>query len=187
MIERLRDARVANAGIFNARQLTFGIFDQLLHSKRTENNDNNNNNNNNNHNNKKEQGSSPSAQVLFANTIHDVMGIDATPGTSMPASFGHLMGGYDASYYGYLWAEVFSADMYESVFNNQPNSSNNNNNNNNNNSKNIREQMKRFAEAGRKYRKEILEVGGSRDAAESLRAFLGREPVKEPFLRAKGL
>ena len=40
---------------------------------------------------------------------------------------------------------------------------------------------------GASYREEILAAGGARDALDSLIAFLGREPIQEPFLASKGL
>ena len=34
----------------------------------------------------------------------------------MLRSFGHLMNQYSAAYYGYMWAEVISADMFATRF-----------------------------------------------------------------------
>jgi Zn-dependent oligopeptidase len=42
-------------------------------------------------------------------------------------------------------------------------------------------------ELGKKYRKEILEPGRSRDAMDSIVAFLGRKPSTEPFFKFLGL
>jgi oligopeptidase A len=81
-------------------------------------------------------------------------------------SFSHIFaGGYAAGYYSYKWAEVLSADAY-SLF---------------------EEQGVLDPDAGRRFREEILAVGGSRPAAESFRAFRGREPSVDALLRHNGM
>ena len=42
-------------------------------------------------------------------------------------------------------------------------------------------------ETGRRYRREILEAGGSRPAIESFRAFRGREPSIDALMRHQGM
>ena len=143
LVDALLRSRNANAGVFNMRQIVLGTFDQAIHTA-----------------------AKADTAAELARVQNELMKIDTTPGTNMAASFGHLAGGYDAQYYGYMWSEVFSADMFVSRF----------------------EAEGIFNPAtGASYRKEILEAGGSRDAAESLRAFLGRDPIQEPFLKSKGL
>ena len=89
-----------------------------------------------------------------------------------PHTFSHIFaGGYAAGYYSYKWAEVLSADAYAA-----------------------------FEEAaagnggstldvatGRRYRREVLEAGGSRPAMDSFKAFRGREPQIDALLRHQGM
>jgi len=86
-------------------------------------------------------------------------------------SFSHIFaGGYAAGYYSYKWAEVLSADAYSAF-----------------------EEAAKLngsvldQHTGKRYRQEILEVGGSRPAAESFKAFRGREPSIDVLLRHGGL
>ncbi|HEY8068681.1 MAG TPA: M3 family metallopeptidase [Burkholderiales bacterium] len=87
-----------------------------------------------------------------------------------PNSFSHIFaGGYAAGYYSYKWAEVLSADAYSAF------------------------EEKRSSrgvldpETGARFRDEILAVGGSRPAADSFRAFRGREPSVDALLRHSGM
>ena len=87
-----------------------------------------------------------------------------------PNSFSHIFaGGYAAGYYSYKWAEVLSADAY-SAFEEVRGS------------KGILD-----AGTGQRFRDEILAVGGSRPAADSFRAFRGREPRVDALLRHNGM
>jgi oligopeptidase A len=84
-----------------------------------------------------------------------------------PNSFSHIFaGGYAAGYYSYKWAEVLSADAYGAF-----------------------EEAASVTDAqtGARFRDEVLAVGGSRSAAESFRAFRGREPRVDALLRHNGM
>ncbi|HVO06110.1 MAG TPA: M3 family metallopeptidase [Burkholderiaceae bacterium] len=91
---------------------------------------------------------------------------DPDPAQRLAHSFSHIFaGGYGAGYYSYKWAEVLSADAYSAF-----------------------EERGLFdLDTGRRYRREILEVGGSRDALDSFKAFRGREPSITALLRHQGI
>jgi thimet oligopeptidase len=142
MVDNLVAARDVNIAAANLRQAYFGILDLLLHDDADE-------------------------RDLDAldRLAYEVNELPFPEGTFFLASFGHVMGGYDAGYYGYLWSKVYGDDMYsrfqlEGVLN---------------------------PEVGGDYRRTILEQGGTRDADELLQGFLGREPNNEAFLANMGL
>lgn len=145
LIDSLAKSRNANEGISTQRQIAFALFDQVLHSG---------------------AGAGKDITQIYFDIYGKVTGIAPTPGTCMPASFGHLCG-YDASYYSYLWAEVFAADLYVTKF---------------------AHGNKQFSKvAGKEYRENILGPGGSIDAADMLREYLGREPSMDAFFQLKGI
>ena len=142
LVTRLVAARDLNVGLFTMRQIFLGQFDLNLH------------------------GVAHDVNVDAAyRKAYELTGFDFYEGTHFGASFGHLMGGYDAGYYGYLWSKVYGDDMF-SVF---------------------AKEGVLSPEVGRRYRDEVLARGHSRDAIEHLRAFLGREPSTDAFLEDLGL
>jgi len=80
--------------------------------------------------------------------------------------FAHIFGGgYDAGYYGYVWAEVLDADAFEA----------------------FKEKGLFNPELARSYRQNILSPGGSEPAMTLYKRFRGREPRIEPLLVRRGL
>ena len=130
-----------NAGIRAGVQVFYGTLDLALHDGQAE----------------------PNLDEI-QRASHEVTRLAYPDGTFMLASFAHLMGGYDAGYYGYLWAEALGDDMWDRF---------------------EREGIT-SPEVGAEYRRLILEPNGARTGDEMFHDFVGREPSTEAWLRYKG-
>jgi metallopeptidase MepB len=159
LIAKLISTKHVNDALFNLRQLHFGTFDMTVH----------------------EPSSSEELQKIDITELYNKLrrdisqldGPEALAGDKKgdwhwgngQATFGHLIGGYDAGYYGYLSSQVYSTDMFYTVFKADPMS----------------------AKEGRRYRHTVLERGGSREEMDLLKEFLGREPSTEAFYKELGI
>jgi metallopeptidase MepB len=155
LIQNIVDTRHVNDALFNLRQLHFGIFDMAVHEASSH-----------------EEVKNLDASETYNRLRKEISKIDGPEALGEgytwghgQATFGHLIGGYDAGYYGYLSSQVYSADMFYSVFKKDPMN----------------------GKEGRRYRYTVLEKGGSRDEMESLKEFLGREPSTEAFYKELGV
>lgn len=155
IIRNLIRTKHVNEALFNLRQLHFGIFDMTVHEPVSH---------------------AAIEQMRISATYNQLRKqITLTDGPETlglgdewahgEATFGHLIGGYDAGYYGYLSSQVYSTDMFYTVFKDNP----------------------MDPAAGRRYRRTVLEKGGSRDEMASLVEFLGREPETDAFYKDMGL
>ncbi|MFK7827482.1 MAG: M3 family metallopeptidase [Oligoflexales bacterium] len=140
LLDKMLKARKFNSGYMYTRQLFFASIDMKYH-----------------------QLSLADADINPTQIYHDVfeqITLLKPLRDSVPeAGFGHLMGGYDAGYYGYLWSEIYAADMFTR----------------------FTEEGLLNPQTGLDYKKWILEPGGSKDPFALLKNFLGREPNEEAF------
>lgn len=143
LIKRMIAAKNFGAGGMYLRQDFFAQYDMSLHTADT----------------------TPDTTKLYFELTKKIRRLPLTKGTIPQASFGHIMGGYDAGYYGYLWSEVIAEDFFgefkkNGIFN---------------------------PETGLKFRREILEKGGTLDEEKMVENFLGRPADNKPFLKSIGL
>jgi thimet oligopeptidase len=141
LVGRLVAARRLNKALWQLRQMQYGWWDQEIHN-----------------------GPDRDLDHIYTEGAKISL-LPVHEGTFPLAGFGHLMGGYDASYYGYMWSEVYGDDMFsrfeaEGVTN---------------------------PEVGMAYREKVLERGGTVDPDQILRDFLGREPDNRAFLLKLGI
>jgi metallopeptidase MepB len=173
LVDRLIKTKHVNDALANLRQLHFGIFDMTIHTPK-------------NH----DEITGVEFGDLYNKLRSEIASIDGMEVKTGKfdwghgeATFGHLIGGYDAGYYGYLRYErtslvsnaartnicissqVYSTDMFYSVFAKDPMN----------------------AKEGRRYRHTVLERGGSQDEMTTLEEFLGRKPSPEAFYKELGV
>jgi len=134
-------AREATEGYGTRRQLSLGLIDLKFHTLSAED-------------------AWTADVVAMSNDIIARVGIAPPPDTAFVANFGHLAG-YDAGYYGYLWAKVLATDM-ASIFQSAPGGF-------------LDEKV------GRRLRDEIYGVGNTRDVPPSGERFPGRPRSPGPF------
>jgi thimet oligopeptidase len=146
-INALVAARQATEGMFDRRQLAIGLLDLNLHTLSAD-------------------------DAWLADVVKIVNDTTARVSVAPPANtfwaayIGHLAG-YDAGYYGYMWAKVIAIDM-ASVFKASPDG---------------------FLDAktGLRLRNEVYGRGDTRDVGDSVEAFLGRKRSMQPFLEYVGI
>ncbi len=133
-IAQLDAARKYGQGTRFSRQREYAAYDMKLHT-----------------------GAPPAAMATWAE-LEGKTRLGHVEGSIFPASFGHLLSGYAAGYYGYMWSQVLALDML-SAFDGKLMS----------------------PEVGRRYRKTILESGGQRPPQALVESFLGRKPTSDAF------
>jgi peptidyl-dipeptidase Dcp len=79
--------------------------------------------------------------------------------------FSHIMSGYSAGYYSYIWSEVLDAHSVEW----------------------FKKNGGLLRKNGDHFRRTLLSRGGSKDAMELYRDFTGEDPTIEPLLKKRGL
>jgi thimet oligopeptidase len=136
LVERLNAARRFGQGLLYARQWLYASFDLAL------------------------TGPAPGPAAAVWAAMEGSTALGHVPGTAFPGTFAHIVGGYAAGYYGYMWAEVIALDMLSAFGDRLVN-----------------------PEVGRRFRREILGRGAEAPAATLVEAFLGRAVNADAFFQ----
>ncbi len=142
LLKKLIDGKLLDIGLLQLRQVFFSLIDMIYHIEVPE----------------------DTTSEWFKN-FQDISLFSHPRNTCPEASFGHLMGGYEAGYYGYLWSRVYAEDVFTK----------------------FEENGFMDEKTGYEYRVKILAPGGSRDPDELVRDFLGRESNSDAFMKSLGI
>jgi peptidyl-dipeptidase Dcp len=147
LLQKVLDSETFNEGFRTTEYLAASLIDQAWHQRSA--------------------GDVPTDTIAFeARTLRETgMDFPPVPPRYHSTYFNHVMGGYGAAYYAYIWSEVLDADTVDWFKENGG--------------------LKR--ELGDHFRATLLSRGGSRDAMQLYQDFAGREPSIEPLLKRRGL
>lgn len=137
VIEKIKKQRNILQGYHYARQLTFCYLDMNIHSNKYNNN----------------------SFETNKRITKEILDLDIQQNTNSVASFGHIIHGYDAGYYAYLWSLVYAKDLFTRFIGNELDSN-----------------------IGIEFRDQVLCQGSIRPSMESIKIFLQREPNENAFI-----
>lgn len=145
LIAKIQKQKTFNQGFMSTELIAAAILDMKLHSLKD---------------------ASNLDVVAFEKEAMDMIGLIPEIAPRYRATyFNHIIGGYAAGYYSYLWANVLDCDAYEAF-----------------KEKGIFDQ-----ETATSFRKNVLEKGNSEEPMVLYKKFRGAEPQLEPMLRSRGL
>lgn len=149
LLDKVLATQKFNQGFATTEYLAASILDQALHQLAPE--------------------QIPSAEEIMdfeRQALQDAgIALDAVPPRYRSTYFSHIMGGYSAGYYSYIWSEVLDADTVEW----------------------FKENGGLLRENGDHFRQTLLSRGGSEEAMALFRDFRGREADIAPLLERRGL
>jgi peptidyl-dipeptidase Dcp len=160
LLDKMHASQTYHAAYACVRQLSFGYLDMKWHSLEQPFAVN-------------EQLGTQESVIRFCNdAMEQVRVMPNVPGTQMATAFTHIFsGGYAAGYYSYKWSEVLDADAF-SVFKAAA--------------------KKRGGtifdkKSAQRFRENILERGGTEEAASLYRKFRGQEPTVNALMERDGI
>ncbi|MCO8082617.1 M3 family metallopeptidase [Acinetobacter lwoffii] len=136
MTERLKNVKNYGRGLHYARQALYAQYDMALHGKDAKNIE----------------------PLKLWQDMEGKTALGYVSGQQFPGQFGHLMGGYQAGYYSYMWSEVIALDMLSS----------------------FGDQLM-DKKVGAHYRNTVLAQGGQKHGEQMVKDFLGRDPDSKAF------
>ncbi|MGZ3504366.1 MAG: M3 family metallopeptidase [Vulcanimicrobiaceae bacterium] len=143
LTESMIKARYVDNAYFTTQQIKYALVDMRYHTS----------------------GPHVDTTAVWAKVSRDTTPIPMTPGTHPQASFGHLMGGYDAGYYGYLFSKVYAQDMFTA----------------------FKQGGLENPIVGMRYRTDILQPARTLDPDVEVKNFLGRAMSPDAFYQEFGI